>query len=181
VKKVLGSRHQIGRESLLGPAVEVELVQYILKVEERGFGLTPTDVRELVFCPVIELSGGWEGSTPQFIFQPPSLFLKITLGVRLNPPEQRSTAQCILLSACINRFPARVSFKMTRSSEATTVLWIIYLFTSVDVAHADVLFLYIYAINTAMYMRLYCRSREIESLNAAECYTGWHKINWTSS
>ena len=79
VKKVPGSRH-FGRESLLGPAVEVELVQYILKVEERGFGLTPTDVRELVFCPVIELSGGWEGSTPQFIFQPHSLFSKITLG-----------------------------------------------------------------------------------------------------
>jgi len=36
-----------------------------------------------------------------------------------------------------------------------TVLWVIYLFTSVDGAHADVLFLYIYAIYTAMYMRLY--------------------------
>ena len=55
---------------------------------------------------------------------------------------------------------------MIRSSEAMTVLWIIYLFTSVDVAHADVLFLYIYAIYTAMYMRLYCESREIKSLNA---------------
>ena len=55
-----------------------------------------------------------------------------------------------------------------------------YLFTSVDVAHGDVLFLYIYAISTAMYMRLYYGSREIKSLNAAECYTGWHKINWTS-
>src|SRR6218665_723848 len=39
---------------------------------------------------------------------------------------------------------------MIRSSEAMTVLWIIYLFTSVDVAHADVLFLYIYAIYTAI-------------------------------
>lgn len=50
VKKVPGSRH-LGRESLLGPVVEAELVQYrpILKVEERGFGLTPTDVRELTF------------------------------------------------------------------------------------------------------------------------------------
>jgi len=33
---------------------------------------------------------------------------------------------------------------MIRLSEAMTVLWIIYLLTSVDVAHADVLFLYIY-------------------------------------
>jgi len=48
IKKVPGSRH-LGRETLLGPVVEAELVQYILKVEERGFGLTPTDVRELAF------------------------------------------------------------------------------------------------------------------------------------
>src|SRR6218665_3007462 len=26
-------------------------------------------------------------------------------------------------------------------------------------------------------LRLYCGSREIKSSNAAECYTGWHKIN----
>jgi len=32
---------------------------------------------------------------------------------------------------------------MIRSSEATTALWIIYLFTSIDVTLADVLFLYI--------------------------------------
>ena len=43
---------------------------------------------------------------------------------------------------------------MIRSSEAMTVLWIIYLFTSVDVAHADALFLYIYAIYTAMCTRV---------------------------
>ena len=48
VKKVPGSRH-LGRESLLGPVVEADLVQYILMVEERGFGLTPTDVRVLAF------------------------------------------------------------------------------------------------------------------------------------
>src|SRR6218665_1046795 len=81
---------------------------------------------------------------------------KLPWGVRLNPTEQRSIAQCILLSACNKRFPTRVSFRMIRSSEAMTVLWVIYLFTSVDVAHADVLFLYIYAIYTAIYMRLYC-------------------------
>src|SRR6218665_1479984 len=40
---------------------------------------------------------------------------------------------------------------MIRSSEVTTVLWIIYLFTSIDVTLADVLFLYIYAIYTAMH------------------------------
>lgn len=44
--KVPGSRH-LDRESVLGPVVEAELTQYIMKVEERGFGLTPTDVREL--------------------------------------------------------------------------------------------------------------------------------------
>src|SRR6218665_787980 len=130
---------------------------------------------------VIELSGDGRVQPP-FYFHTPRLVLRNYLeGVRLNPPEQRSIAQCILLSACINRFPTRVSFRMIRSSEVMTVLWIIYLFTSVDVAHADVLFLYIYAIYTAMYMRLYCGSREIKSLKAAECYTGWHKINGTSS
>ena len=42
---------------------------------------------------------------------------------------------------------------MIRSSDATTVLWIIYLFrpTSIDVTLVDVLFLNIYAIYTAMY------------------------------
>src|SRR6218665_2444366 len=72
--------------------------------------------------------------------------------VRLNPPEQRSVTQCILLSACIQRFPTRLSFRMIRSSEARTVLWIIYLFTSIDVTLADVLFLYNDAIYTAMYI-----------------------------
>src|SRR6218665_1815456 len=95
--------------------------------------------------PVIELSGvgGWEGSTSQFIFKPPNLFLKITLRGQAKPPEQRSVTQCILLSGCIQRFPTRVSFRMIQSSEATTVLWIIYLFTSIDVTLAEVLFLYI--------------------------------------
>ena len=132
----------------------------------RGIGLKP--------CPdvtkaVIELSGGWEGSTPSSFFNPPACSQKLPWRVRLNPTEQRSIAQCILLSASIKRFPTRVSFRMIRSSEAMTVLRItcIYLFTSVDVAHADVLFLYIYAIYTAMYrpMRLYCGSREIKNLN----------------
>ena len=44
-----------------------------------------------------------------------------------------------------------MSFRIIRPSEATTVLWIIYLFTSIDVTLADVLFLYIYAIYAAMY------------------------------
>jgi len=48
VTEVPGSRH-IGRESLLGPAVEADLVEYILKAKERGFGLTPADVQELAF------------------------------------------------------------------------------------------------------------------------------------
>src|SRR6218665_1572893 len=102
---------------------------------------------------VIELSGGLGGQPPSSFFNPPSLFSKITLGVRLKPPEQRSVTQCILFSACIQRFPTRVSFRMIRSSETTTVLWIIYLFTSIDVTLADVLFLYIYAIYmyTAMF------------------------------
>src|SRR6218665_3415544 len=92
---------------------------------------------------VIELLGVLGGSTPQFIFQPPSLFSKITLGGQAKPPEQRSVTQCILFSACIQRFPTRVSFWKIRSSESTTVLWIIYLITSIDVTLADVLFLYI--------------------------------------
>lgn len=48
VKKDPGSRH-LGRESLLGPVVEADLVQYILMIQDRGFGLTPTDVRELAY------------------------------------------------------------------------------------------------------------------------------------
>src|SRR6218665_2260431 len=75
------------------------------------------------------------------------------MGGQAKPPtpEQRSVTQCILFSACIQRFPTSVSFRMIRSSDATTVFWIIYLFTSIDVTLADVLFLYIYAIYTAMY------------------------------
>src|SRR6218665_254816 len=69
------------------------------------------------------------GFNHQFIFQlPPACSKKLPWG-QGNPPEQHSIAQCILLSACIKRFPTRVSFRMIRSSEAMTVLWIIYLFT----------------------------------------------------
>src|SRR6218665_1129789 len=92
---------------------------------------------------VIELSGTGRVQPPVH-YSTPSLFSKITLGVRINPPEQRSVTQCILLSACIKTFPTRVSFRMIRLSEAMTVLWIIYLYTYlfiyIDVAHADVLF-----------------------------------------
>ena len=42
---------------------------------------------KLLSNAVIELSGGWEGSTPQFIFQPPSLFSKIALGGQAKPPQ----------------------------------------------------------------------------------------------
>src|SRR6218665_2099559 len=101
---------------------------------------------------VIELSGVL-GVQPPSSFFTPQLILKNYLGgVRLNPPEQRSVTQCILLYACIQRLPTRLSFRMIRSSEATTVLWIIYLFTSIDVKLANVLFLYTYAIYTAMYI-----------------------------
>jgi len=41
---------KLGRCSLLGAAVENELVDYIVKLEERGFGLTPKEVRELAYC-----------------------------------------------------------------------------------------------------------------------------------
>lgn len=48
IKKLPGSNH-LGRHSILGPAIEADLVEYILKLEDKGFGLTPTDVRELTF------------------------------------------------------------------------------------------------------------------------------------
>ena len=48
IQKLPGSRH-LGRECLLGIDVEAELVEYIMKLEERGFGLTPVDVREVAF------------------------------------------------------------------------------------------------------------------------------------
>jgi len=61
---------------------------------------------------------------------------------------------------------------MIRSSEATTVLWIIYLFTSIDVTLADVLFLYNYAIYTAMYICVctvdHARSKAQTRLNATQ-------------
>src|SRR6218665_67430 len=97
---------------------------------------------------------GLGGFNPPSSFFNPLLDLQKYLRRQAKPKEQRSIGKCILLSACIKRFPTRVSFRKIRSSEAMTVLWIIYLFTSVDVAHADVLFLYIYAIYTAMYLRL---------------------------
>jgi len=48
LKKAPGSNH-LGRDSILCPAIQTELVDYILMLEDKGFGLTPTDVRELTF------------------------------------------------------------------------------------------------------------------------------------
>src|SRR6218665_723127 len=56
---------------------------------------------------VIELSG--VGSVhPPVHFSTPQLILKNYLGGQAKPPEQRLVTQCILLSACIQRFPTRV-------------------------------------------------------------------------
>src|SRR6218665_1278738 len=81
-----------------------------------------------MFLPVIELSGVGRVQPPVHFSTPPAYSQKLPWGVRLNPPDQRSVTQCILLSACIQRFPTLLSFRMIRSSEATTVVWIIYLF-----------------------------------------------------
>src|SRR6218665_3560796 len=71
----------------------------------------------------IELSGGVLGvQPPSSFFNPPAYSQKLPWGVRLNPTEQRSVTQCILFSACSQRFRTRVSFRMIRSSDATTVL-----------------------------------------------------------
>src|SRR6218665_4033955 len=130
---------------------------------------------------VIELSGLGGFNSPVH-FSTPQLIRKNYLeGVRLNALEQHSITQCILLSACIQRFPTHASFRMIRSSEATTVLWIIYLLTLIDVTLANVLFfIHLCHIHCYVYVRLYCESCEIKSSNADECYTGWHKINGTS-
>ena len=48
LKKQPGCTH-LGRQSILGPSVEKDLIDYIMNLEEKGFGLTPTDVRELAF------------------------------------------------------------------------------------------------------------------------------------
>ena len=40
---------KLGKPTMLGDKVEQELVEYILALEDRGFGLTPKDVRSLVF------------------------------------------------------------------------------------------------------------------------------------
>ena len=49
LKKHPGCTH-LGRQSVLGPSVEKDLVDYIMNLEDKGFGLTPTDVCELAFC-----------------------------------------------------------------------------------------------------------------------------------
>jgi len=61
---------------------------------------------------------------PPVHFSTPQLLKNYLGGVRLNPPKQRSVTQCILLSACIQRFPTGLSFRIIRSSEAKTVLLI---------------------------------------------------------
>ena len=48
LKKHPGCTH-LGRQSILGPSVEKDLVDYIMNLEDKGFGLTLTDVRELAF------------------------------------------------------------------------------------------------------------------------------------
>ena len=48
LKKHPGCRH-LSRQSILGPLVEKDLADYIIHLEDKGFGLTPTDVRELAF------------------------------------------------------------------------------------------------------------------------------------
>jgi len=50
------------------------------------------DADTVASYPVIELSGGWEGSTPSSFFNPPACPEKLPWGIRLNPPEQRSIA-----------------------------------------------------------------------------------------
>ena len=57
---------------------------------------------------------GVERVQPPSSFFNPQLILKNNLGVRINPLEQRSVTQRILLSACIQRFPTRSSFRMIR-------------------------------------------------------------------
>jgi len=43
-----GTSH-LGHTSVLGEAAEKELVEYILTLEDKGFGLTPKDVRSLAY------------------------------------------------------------------------------------------------------------------------------------
>lgn len=42
----------LGRTSVLGEAAEKELVEYILTLEDKGFGLTPKDIRSLAYSYV---------------------------------------------------------------------------------------------------------------------------------
>src|SRR6218665_1209550 len=132
---------------------------------------------------VIELSGVLGVQPPPVHFStPPDYSQKITLGVRLNPPEQRSVTQCILFSACIQRFSTLVSFRMIRSSDCYDSL-VDYLLIYFNRSHLRMF----YFCTSMPYrllciiLRLYCGSLEIKSSNAAECYTGWHKINGTTS
>src|SRR6218665_2293441 len=141
-----------------------------------------------MFLPVIELSGVGRVQPPVHFSTPPAYSQKLPWGVRLNPPEQHSTTQCILLFVCIQRFPTRVTFRMIRSSDATTVLWIIYLFTPIDVTLADVLFLYIYATllcTDAYYIICVCTvdhaGSKAQTRQNAKQYTVWHKINGATS
>ena len=128
---------------------------------------------------VLDLSVGLGVQPAQFSFQPPRSFSKITLGGQAEPPpEERSIAQCILLSACIKRFPTRLSFRMNRSGFCLVDYLLIYFSRSHTCwcsifVHLCHIHRYVFASN--------CGSREIESLNAAECYIGWYKINEISS
>ena len=124
--------------------------------------------------------GGLVGFNPPVHFSTPQLVLKNYLGVRLNPPEQHSIAQCILLSACIKRFPTCVSFRMIRSFEATTVLWIIYLNLSRCRTCRRSIFVHLCHIHRCVYASVLWVTRD-QKLKRAECYTGWHKISCTSS
>lgn len=40
---------KLGKQTVLGDKAERELVTHILELEDKGFGLTPKDVRQLVF------------------------------------------------------------------------------------------------------------------------------------
>jgi len=107
--------------------------------------------------PVIELSGCWEGSTPQFIFQ-------------LNPPEQRSIAQYILLSACIKKNFQHVwaSDPIIRRNDSLLIL-VDYLLIYFNRCHTCWMlmfyFLHLCHIHCYVYMRVYCGSLSCGSRN----------------
>src|SRR6218665_2482032 len=107
------------------------------------------------------------------MFKPPSLFSKITLGFRLNPPRA-AFSNSMYLALCLHpKISNTFEFQddLIIRGYNSLVDYLLICFNRCHTCGCSI-FVHLCHIHCYVYMRLCCGSREIKSSNAAECYTG---------